>query len=719
MSEFFDFAERNGFALFPCAQGTKRPILKWKSGSTHDRDQWEAWQSEHNNLAIDCAKSEILMIDVDSSKVTREEAWGAYGALCVSWGLTDLAMPMTQSARGGWHIPFRRPADLAATDLRGGGTLVKISDIRPLAEGEADGEVVGFKNRGYCVAPGSTLCTSTGNLPYMLMTNPPAPHEAPEGQLDAIRLKTIEATYSGQTGASDKADVAKLVAELDMFGEFSTEPDWFKYMGAIKLALGDTEDGVEVALQMTTDDATAEAFWSRWNRLASVDDGRPKCRINSMIHRYKELTGKHFSVRTSIATMFNGIAELTAVAGGTEMPTIPTVQSGEAPTAPDMPAQLSADEQAKATADALDALPDLFRTSSEFVDNFTPPDYLVDTILQRGFLYSFTAQTGVGKTTVAMRLAAHVATEKLFCGHDVQRGAVLYFAGENPTDITMRWLGLTKEMGIDPKTIDVHFTYGPNKLLPEVIACITREVVRKSLTLAAIIIDTAAAHFTGDLENDNDQNGNYARQLRALCTLPGAPCVVVLCHPTKGAQTIDQMVPRGGGAFLAEVDGNIGLVRNAAGVLVASAIGKFRGPEFVPLNFALKVVRDHPLLVDTKGRQIPTIIAEPISYEEVKRREATTEKDEIKVLRFIDKNPRASLEDIGTAVFGQRGKPKAQRIVGDLIAAKQVLYDKIAGIRTLAPAVQKSLNALDSAVSATVSGAANIMPFPVPTRPQI
>lgn len=100
-SELFDYAEKSNVALFPCAQGTKRPILKWKSGSTHDRAQWETWQSEHNNLAIDCAKSEILMIDVDSSKVTREEAWGAYGALCFSWGLTDPAMPMTQSARGG------------------------------------------------------------------------------------------------------------------------------------------------------------------------------------------------------------------------------------------------------------------------------------------------------------------------------------------------------------------------------------------------------------------------------------------------------------------------------------------------------------------------------------------------------------------------------------------------------------------------------------------
>ncbi|OSJ36761.1 hypothetical protein BSZ19_02640 [Bradyrhizobium japonicum] len=711
-SEFFDFAQKSKLAIFPCAQGTKRPTLKWKTGSTYDRAQWVTWQSQHNNLAIDCAKSGIVVIDVDSSKVTREEAWKAYCALCADWGLPEPAPPMTQSARGGWHIPFRRPTNLAATDLRGGGTLLKISDIRALAEGEEDGEVVGFKNRGYCVAPGSTLSTAAGDLLYVLMPEAPAPHDAPDGLIEAIKLKVVEATC-GQTGTSDKADVAKLVAELDMFGEFSTEPDWFRCMGAIKLALGDTEDAVEVALQMTTDDATAEAFSSRWNRLASVDDGGPKYRIKSMIHRYKELTGKHFNVRTSVEAMFNGVAQLV----GAGMPSIPTVEAP--PIAPDMPVQLSADEQAKAVADALDALPDMFRNSGEFTNGFVPPDYLVDTILQRGFLYSLTAQTGVGKTTVAMRLAAHVATERPFCGHDVQRGTVLYFAGENPTDIQMRWLGLTKEMRLDPKTLDVHFTYGPNKLLPEVIARITREVARKSLTLAAIVIDTAAAHFTGDLENDNDQNGNYARQLRSLCMLPGTPCVLVLCHPTKGAQTIDQMVPRGGGAFLNEVDGNVGLVRNAAGVLVASAVGKFRGPEFVPLNFALKVINDHPLLKDSGGRQIPTIVADPISYDEVKRREATTEKDEIKVLRFIGNNPRASLEDIGTAIFGPKGKSKAQRIVGDLTEAKRVVYDKIAGIRTLAPAVQKSLNALDSAVSATVSGAAIVTPFPLPTRPQI
>jgi hypothetical protein len=284
---------------------------------------------------------------------------------------------------------------------------------------------------------------------------------------------------------------------------------------------------------------------------------------------------------------------------------------------------------------------------------------------------------------------------------------VLYFAGENPTDVQMRWLGLKREMRLTGP-VDVHFMSGAKKL-SAIIAGIEREVARKNLAPIAIVVDTAAAYFSGEKENDNNENGEYARQLRSLCNLPGNPCVIVLAHPTKGAKDINEMVPRGGGAFLNEVDGNIGLARDGA-TIGAQVVGKFRGPEFPPLNFTLKVVRDHPRLVDSKGRPIPTIVAEPISYAEVKRREATAEEDSIKVLRFIDKNPRASLEAIGAAHDWK--KPKAQRIVDDLIADKLVEYDKLAGIRTLTRPAQKSLNALDLAVSQAVSADTNVMPFP-------
>jgi hypothetical protein len=173
---------------------------------------------------------------------------------------------MTQSARGGWHAPFKRPADLAATDLRGGGTLIKISDVRALADGELDGEVIGFKNRGYVIAPGSRF----EGKPYLLMPDAPPPHECPVGLSDLIRLPVIETNAGGPSGISEPTDVARLVAFLDSHGEFDAEPDWFNALGAIKLACGDTDQGLLVAMQITRDDASEEAFISRWNRLASA-----------------------------------------------------------------------------------------------------------------------------------------------------------------------------------------------------------------------------------------------------------------------------------------------------------------------------------------------------------------------------------------------------------------------------------------------------------------
>jgi hypothetical protein len=704
MTELFDYAEKSKFALFPCAQGTKRPILKWKSGSTHDCAQWVAWRSEHNNLAIDCAKSEILMIDVDSSKVTREEAWGAYGALCASWGLSEVPMPMTQSARGGWHIPFRRPANLAATDLRGGGTLVKISDVRPLAEGEEDGEVVGFKNRGYCVAPGSTLSTAAGNLPYGMMPNPPAPHEAPEGLLNAIKLKTIEATYSGQSGTSDKADVARLVAELDMFGEFSTEPDWFKYMGAIKLALGDTEEGVEVALQMTTDDVTAEEFSSRWKRLANVDDGsRGKCRINSMIHRYKELTGKHFSVRTSMATMFNGVAELAAAAGAPGMPIV--VSPSLVPDTPGPQNPATEENEANELAHPTPA-GGFIKTEAEFVAGFTPPDYLLRGVLQLRFCYSITGQTGAGKTTVAMLVAAHVATGSRLGGLPVKKGTVIYFAGENPTDVQMRWIGLKSHMGLTGP-VDVHFIPGAMHI-SKVVDRIREEVVSKGLTPNLIVVDTAAAYFEEDNENDNVQAGNHARRLRSLCGLPGGPCVLVLCHPTKNAAD-DNLVPRGGGAFLNEVDGNIALRKGDGNFVVANALGKFRGPEFSPLNFALCVLRDHPLLKDSDGVPIPTIVAEPVTDSAVAAVAMGAEQDDIRLLRDIYAHPRDTHRDRASRM-GCSHTTVGRRI--EKLEKRKLVDDT--GLHTkLTSKGQKELNDLDTVHQSAPEGVS----FPVPMRP--
>ncbi len=245
-------------------------------------------------------------------------------------------------------------------------------------------------------------------------------------------------------------------------------------------------------------------------------------------------------------------------------------------------------------------LPDLLKTSGEFVQAFEPPEYLVDGILQRRYFYSVTAQTGVGKTAIAMRLAAHVATGRPLGDIAVEQGVVLYFAGENPSDVQARWLGLTRDMGIVPNTATVHFLPGAMDLTL-VAERISVETARKGIRPALVVVDTAAAYnFNSEDENSNTQAGNYARQLRSLTMLPGGPAVLVLCHPTKRAGD-DDLIPRGGGAFLAEVDGNIA-VQKRNSLLVATAQGKFRGSQAWELRFELETMRDHPTLRDTRGR---------------------------------------------------------------------------------------------------------------------
>ena len=99
----------------------------------------------------------------------------------------------------------------------------------------------------------------------------------------------------------------------------------------------------------------------------------------------------------------------------------------------------------------------LMQSSAEFVAGFKPPDYLIDGLMQRRFVYSMTGPTGSGKTAIILRIAVHVAAGLALAGREVEQGRVLIFAGENPDDVRTRWIKLCEEMGYDPKTLDVVF----------------------------------------------------------------------------------------------------------------------------------------------------------------------------------------------------------------------------------------------------------------------
>jgi hypothetical protein len=338
--------------------------------------------------------------------------------------------------------------------------------------------------------------------------------------------------------------------------------------------------------------------------------------------------------------------------------------------------------------------PDLIQTSADFVREFTPPDYLVDGMLQRRFCYSATARTGEGKTAIAMRIAAHVATGRSLGNLEVGKGSVLYFAGENPTDIQMRWLGLTQAMGLDPAAADVHFLSGAFPL-SEIAERVTAEIDRKGLRPALVVVDTSAAYNFGDDENSNAQAASHARQLRSLTMLPGGPCVIVLCHPTKRAGD-DDLIPRGGGAFLAEVDGNLA-IRKADSLVVVTAQGKFRGPEFSPLSFELATVT-HPRLRDTRGRNVPTVIARPVDDAGKTQLEISTRHDEDEVLKAIYRAPGSSLSDIARQIgwLLRGGAPHHMKVKRAAITLqKEKMVEEHRGGWRLTQKGQRELNDMD------------------------
>ena len=316
----------------------------------------------------------------------------------------------------------------------------------------------------------------------------------------------------------------------------------------------------------------------------------------------------------------------------------------------------------------------LLQSSSEFVKGFIPPDYLIDGLLQRRFLYSFTGMTGAGKTCVALRLALHVALGLSLDGREIEKARVLFFAGENPDDVRMRWIKLCEEMGHDPVTIDVFFLPGTPPIGNEDIRKRIDAEAEKHGPFGLLIVDTSAAYFQGDDENSNTQLGGHARMLRTFINLPGGPTILVTAHPIK-TPNMDNLLPRGGGAFLAEVDGNLVAIKDDA-VVELHWHGKFRGPDFAPITFKLTPGTTEKLK-DKKGRLIWTITAAPISEEDKSILESTGRSTQDEMLLLLKTHPNLSLAAMAEALGwkyreGKPNKSMAHRVLKTLEKEKLI-----------------------------------------------
>jgi hypothetical protein len=310
-------------------------------------------------------------------------------------------------------------------------------------------------------------------------------------------------------------------------------------------------------------------------------------------------------------------------------------------------------------------------SKAQFLAGYVPPDWLVDAILQRRFIYSLTAKTGDGKTAVALLIAELVAARDRrhasLGSHAVDKGTVIYFAGENPDDLRNRMIAADAKSEHDRSRDRISIipgTFGIDAMRAECEAKIATMGGKVDL----VVVDTSAAYFSDDDENSNSQIGGHARRLRTLTTLPGGPCVLVLCHPIKNASEQSQLLPRGGGAFICEMDGNLTLWRTDE-VTELWHTGKLRGPGFEPMTFRLEKILCEALL-DAKGRQSPTVLAVVItdSDKDDLARTTRSNEDQMLVAMLEPGRPVAALAAACGWITssGEPQKSKAHRILKGL-----------------------------------------------------
>jgi phage/plasmid primase-like uncharacterized protein len=335
-------------------------------------------------------------------------------------------------------------------------------------------------------------------------------------------------------------------------------------------------------------------------------------------------------------------------------------------------------------------------TGKEFIASFVPPDWLVEGIVQRGRLYSCTSPTGHGKTAIWLYIGCMLQTGRKVGHLETVPGNVLILAGENAEDHKARMIGMVKAFNIAvdrlPYALPATFPLSEQEADK-----LRQDISALGVPFVLIIEDTFAAFFPGDDENSNPQTGAYTRTLRTLTECDGNPAVVSLCHPVKNASR-DNLLPRGGGATLNEVDGNLTLWAERIGeATMLHWQGKIRGPDFDPVIFKLKPVNTE--LKDKQGRDVITVVAHPIDEMEAAHENAQALENENAVLRVLNKNPKWSQGDIARALgwikhddANNRHTPerwKVQRAINVLV--KENLVRKSRGKCQLTEAGKKAL----------------------------
>lgn len=256
--------------------------------------------------------------------------------------------------------------------------------------------------------------------------------------------------------------------------------------------------------------------------------------------------------------------------------------------------------------------------SAGFLADLKPLEYLIDGLLPVGVAYSLTGYPGHGKTTIALQFGISVARGSMFSGRDTSKGRVLVLAGENPYNVKWQYAAALSAQDLKPEDVDIHFVQGRFSIKEW--SDVLRAKIEAMPDLKLIIVDSLQAFFEGDNDNDNTQMVEMAHRFRKLCEVPQRPAILIIAHPAGKIPSKDNLVPRGGGAFLAEIDGNLTVWSQDASQQTLHHSQKFRGAGFEPMEWVMQV-HEFGHLTDIHGTPLKLPVSRPETVAERASRE--------------------------------------------------------------------------------------------------
>ena len=236
----------------------------------------------------------------------------------------------------------------------------------------------------------------------------------------------------------------------------------------------------------------------------------------------------------------------------------------------DLPGIMATDRAAGDTTDSpyrddVEAEPDVFVSACRGVPRIAPfshwrdmppPAYVVEGLVEHGGLSCLLGPPGMGKSTVALDMACHIAVGKRWQGFRVLKTRVLYLPGEGLSGAVQRVRAWEEAHGV---SLGDDLLMGDSILQAaapnEAWADIAQYVAAREIGL--VIFDTFARATSGLEENSATEVGKAVRRFDRLKDLTSCG-VMVVHHTGKG----DPSSGRGSSALNAALDSEL-LVRHA------------------------------------------------------------------------------------------------------------------------------------------------------------